>query len=155
MNTTTCIGSIAVINCGYNTARQNTLLEWRIIKRSDDGSVISDMTLSVQAINSNTSNRLEYIPDLSSGANTFPNSSLLVGPVDETDNQSSYQCIFTIGNDVIESSIGTLTVNGMYVCSYISVSMHKCRHTYVHVFYCNMWLYSRYNNCYSNVYVLI
>ena len=116
MNTTTSIGSITVINCGYNVESQTTLPEWRIIKRSDDGSVISNVTLSVQSINTNTSNRLEYKRDFTIGANTFPNSRLLVGPVDETDNQSSYQCIFTYCNNVFESSIGTLTVTGMYVC---------------------------------------
>ena len=44
-----------------------------------------------------------------------PNSRLLVGPVDETYNQSSYQCIFTTISDDVESSIGTLTVVGTYV----------------------------------------
>ena len=46
-----------------------------------------------------------------------PNSRLLVGPVNETYNQSSYQCIFTVGITNIESSVGTLTVAGMYMCS--------------------------------------
>ena len=115
MNTTECNGSIAIIPCGFENVSNSFVPDWRIIKRSDDGSVISDMTLSSAVINNDDSDGLQYIPDLSSGMNTSPNSRLLVGPVDETDNQSSYQCIFSIGNDVIESSIGTLTVTGTYV----------------------------------------
>ena len=37
---------------------------------------------------------------------------LRVGPVDRTDDKSSYQCGFALLNGVIESSIGTLTVLG-------------------------------------------
>ena len=115
MDTTACIGSIAVMPCGFENVDEYSFPKWRIIKRSDNGSVISNMTLTAEDIYQDTSNGLEYQHDLLSGANRSPNSRLLVGPVDETDNQSSYQCIFNIGNDVIESSIGTLTVNGMYV----------------------------------------
>ena len=65
------------------------------------------------------SDGLQYIPDLSSGMNTSPNSRLLVGPVDETDNQSSYQCIFNIALTEFESSVGTLTVTGTYASGYV------------------------------------
>ena len=118
MDTTTCIGSIAIISCGFDNVSNLFVPDWRIIKRSDDGSVISDMTHRTADINNDDSDRLQYITDLSSGMNISPNSRLLVGPVDEKDNQSSYQCIFNIGFDVFESSIGTLTVTGTYVCKY-------------------------------------
>ena len=113
-DTTACIGNIAIISCGFENVSNLFVPDWRIIKRSDDGSVISDATLSTTVINSDDNDGLHYINDLSSGMNTSPNSRLLVGPVDDTDNQSSYQCIFNIGLDVSKSSIGTLTVTGMY-----------------------------------------
>ena len=41
---------------------------------------------------------------------------LSVGPVDDTYNNTSYQCIFTINDTIIESdTAGTVTVIGMYV----------------------------------------
>ena len=52
-----------------------------------------------------------------------PNSRLVVGPVDETYNQSSYQCIFTTISGAVESSIGTLTVAGTYVYTYVSMKI--------------------------------
>ena len=113
MNATACIGSIAIISCGFDNVSNSFTPHWRIIKRSDDGSVISDVTLNEAAINNDDSNGLQYINDQSSGMNTSPNSRLLVGPVNETDDQSSYQCIFNIGLVVSKSSIGTLTVTGM------------------------------------------
>ena len=54
-----------------------------------------------------------WVPDTTTGGNNAPNSYLRVGPVDETYNQSSYQCIFVIsGGDDIMSNTGTLTVAG-------------------------------------------
>ena len=126
MDTTACIGSIAIISCGFDNVSNLFNPDWRIIKRSDDGSVISDVTLNVADINNDDNNGLQYTNDVSSGMNTSPNSRLLVGPVDETDNQSSYQCIFTIGLDVFESSIGTLTVTGMYANESIKFNVHTC-----------------------------
>ena len=47
-----------------------------------------------------------YEPDVTSGPNNATNSRLLVVPVDETHNQSSYRCIFVLValDDVISSS---------------------------------------------------
>ena len=39
-----------------------------------------------------------YLIDLTSGDNNATNSKLLVGPVNMSHNQSSYQCIFTIAS---------------------------------------------------------
>ena len=131
MNTTTCIGSIAVISCGFDNVSNLFVPDWRIIKRSDNGSVISDVTLNVADINSDDSDGLQYINDVSSGMDTSPNSRLLVGPVDETDNQSSYQCIFVIALDAFESSVGTLTVTGMYTSGCIKFNADTCIIYYV------------------------
>ena len=84
------------------------------------------MTHRTADINNDDSDGLQYINDVSSGMNTSPNSRLLVGPVDETDNQSSYQCIFVIGLDDFESSIGTLTVTGTYAGGSIKFNVDTC-----------------------------
>ena len=114
VDTTVCIGSIASISCGYVHVDPNIVApEWRIIMRNDDGSVISDMTVSTNDITSNTNDGLQSVTDTTSGPNTSPNSRLLVGPVNATYNQSSYQCsLNTPLSGTVESSIGTLTVAG-------------------------------------------
>ena len=113
-------GAIGIMPCGFVNESINILPNWNIITRNDTGSVISNMTISSSQINSDNndgnSDGLVYEPDVTSGPNNASNSRLLVGPVDETHNQSSYQCIFdlVIGNDVI-SNTGTTTVAGEYI----------------------------------------
>ena len=112
MNTRVCTGSIANMSCGFVNDSVNFVPSWRIVRRSDDGSVISNITVGPNDIVSNNNNSLEWVADTTSGVNMSPNSRLLVGPVDETYNQLSYQCIFSVGVNIIESSVGTLTVTG-------------------------------------------
>ena len=57
-------------------------------------------------------NGLQWSPDLTSGDNNASNSKLLVGPVNKTHNQSSYQCIIRSTSGNLVSSVGTLTVVG-------------------------------------------
>ena len=83
--------------------------DWRVVFRSDNGSIISNDGLHIFR---RLLNGLQWLPDLTSGDNNAPNSKLLVGPVNVTYNQSSYQCVFrTIGGSVI-SSVGTMTIVG-------------------------------------------
>ena len=113
MNTTVCTGSIANFSCGFINANPNNVIpDWRIVRRRDDGSVFSNMTVSGSAIIGNANDGLEWVGDTHSGVNNATNSRLLVGPVDETYNQSSYQCIFAVFDGNIESSVGTMTVAG-------------------------------------------
>ena len=115
MNTTVCTGRIANFSCGFINADPNLAVpRWRIIRRNADGSVMSNITFEAVDIYTNANDGLEWVPDLSSGDNNAPNGRLVVGPVDDTYNQSSYQCIFVLsgGTTTIESSIGTLTVTG-------------------------------------------
>ena len=113
-------GAIGIMPCGFVNESINILPNWNIITRNDTGSVISSMTISSSQINMDNNNGnsdgLVYEPDVTSGPNNAPNSRLLVGPVDETHNQSSYQCIFdlAIGDDDI-SNTGTITVAGEYI----------------------------------------
>lgn len=113
-------GSIATFSCGFVNESANVQPLWNIIMRDDDGDVISDMNFTTAEINSDNNmgneDDLVYIADGSSGPLMSPNSRLRVGPVDQTFNQSSYQCIFElfIFNISIASNIGTLTVIGEY-----------------------------------------
>ena len=113
MDTTVCSGSVANIFCGFINADPNILVpNWIIVRRNDDGSVISNMTVSSNDIINNNNDGLEWVADTTSGPNNATNSRLVVGPVDETYNQSSYQCIFSLLSGTVESTIGTLTVAG-------------------------------------------
>ena len=121
MNVTVCSGAVAAISCGFTgvdpfNTRPNWY--WRIIKRNNDGDVISNETVRVMDINANTTDSLAYvfvttnINNITSANNSY----LSVGPVDDTYNNTSYQCIFTINGTIIESdNAGTVTVFGMYV----------------------------------------
>ena len=114
-NTTVCLNDTAEMNCGYNGTDPKTKAPtWRIISRSDNGSVISNCTIGEQdVLNNNTPSDLQWVPDLNSGNKSSPNSKLLVGPVNKTHNQSSYQCSIEILADSINSSVGTITVVGV------------------------------------------
>ena len=109
-----CMNAMAECNCGFTGASPNFAIpNWRIVFRSDDGSVISNDTIAGHDIADRLINGLQWMPDLTSGDNNSPNSKLLVGPVNITHNQSSYQCIFTISvGGTIISSVGTMTVVG-------------------------------------------
>ena len=108
------MNAIAECDCGFSGADPYLALpNWRIVFRSDDGSIISNNTIDGDDIDNGHINSLQWLPDLTSGDNNAPNSKLLVGPVNMTHNQSSYQCIFElIGSDTIISSVGTMTVVG-------------------------------------------
>ena len=114
-NVTVCSGTKAKISCGYTGVSDpfNTRPDWRIIKRSNNGSVISNVTVSGMDIRCNKIDDLKFI--CTSDNNSANGSYLSVGPVDDTYNNTSYQCIFTINDTIIESdTAGTITVIGMY-----------------------------------------
>ena len=121
MNVTVCSGTNAEISCGF-TGVDDPLTTipnwyWRIIKRNSDGYVISNETVRVPDINSNRSDGLVFfiIINTWNGIISANDSYLSVGPVDDTYNNTSYQCIFiTINDTIIESdTAGTVTVIGM------------------------------------------
>ena len=113
-DTRVCLNAVAEMDCGFIGANpDNVFPEWRIIYRSDTGSVISNFTVDSGDIVRRPMNGLQWSPDLTSGGNNAPNSKLLVGPVNRTHNQSSYQCIFDTGLiDPSISEVGTLQVVG-------------------------------------------
>ena len=110
-NTTVCVNAIAECDCGFTGASPYTTVPgWRIVLRNDDGSVVSNVTHNGLDITSGRVDGLQWSPDLTSGDNNSPNSKLLVGPVNKTHNQSSYQCIFAILNGSVISNVGIMTV---------------------------------------------
>ena len=124
MNVTVCSGTNAGISCGFTgISYPSTTIpnwSWRIIKRNNDGYVISNETVTVRAmdINANTADDLVFYFIISNRNGTISanDSYLSVGPVDDTYNNTSYQCIFTINDTIIESdTAGIVTVIGMYV----------------------------------------
>ena len=122
MNVTVCSGNKARISCGYTgvTDFVATIPNWRIIKRNNNGSVISNKTVS---INNDNNDGLKFVHMLRRSMNVTnaDGSYLSVGPVDDTYNNTSYQCIFTINDNIIESdTAGSITVIGM--CCVICVA---------------------------------
>ena len=121
MNVIVCSGTKANISCGYTGVYDfiQTKPNWRIIERNRNGSIISNETVSGMDILNNTTDHLEFVVDKRNGDNA-DGSYLSVGPVDDTYNNTSYQCIFTINDTIIESdTAGTITVIGMYISLYI------------------------------------
>ena len=115
------MNTIAECDCGFTGADPYFAIpNWRIVLRSDDGSIINNNTIDGDDIVNRLINGLQWVPDLTSGDNNAPNSKLLVGPVNMTHNQSSYQCTFNAVNDnSVISSVGIMTVVGK-ITSYIS-----------------------------------
>ena len=108
-----CVNAIGECDCGFTGASPYTTVpNWRVVFRSDDGGIISNVTHDGVDIVHGHINGLQWSPDLTSGDNNSPNSKLLVGPVNKTHNQSSYQCIIQTLNSTVNSSVGTITVAG-------------------------------------------
>ena len=120
MNVTVCSGTNAEISCGFTGVSDpvTTLSywSWRIVKRNNDGYVISNKTVKVMDINANKTDGLVFfiVANNRNGIHSANNSYLSVSPVDDTYNNTSYQCIFTINDTIIESdTAGNVTVIGM------------------------------------------
>ena len=112
-DTTVCMNDMVEIYCGFTGINPSFVVpDWRIVFRSDDGNVISNDTIDGLDITNRLINGLQWLPDLTSGDNNGTNSKLLVGPVNMTHNQSSYQCIFATVSGSVVSSVGTMTVVG-------------------------------------------
>ena len=121
-DTTVCMNAMAECNCGFTGTDPNFIVpDWRIVFRSDDGSVISNDTINGIDILIRLINGLQWLPDLTSGDNNAPNSKLLVGPVNMTHNQSSYQCLFATFSGSVISSVGTITVVGKTIIATVYV----------------------------------
>jgi len=121
-NTTVCMNNMAVCTCGFDGTTLNpatTIPDWIIVTRATDGSIISNVTIDGGEIVDNKHDGLRWVVN-QINATSSPNSRLILGPVNVTHNQSSYQCLFTISTlingiiqrQIVRSSIGTITVLG-------------------------------------------
>ena len=129
INVIVCSGTNAEISCGFTgvSTPATTVPNWywRIIKRNNDGDIISNETVRVMDINANTTDDLVFfvIQKNNDGIISATGSHLSVGPVDDNYNcyNTSYhdQCIFNINDTIIESdTAGTVTVIGMLCVIY-------------------------------------
>ena len=113
MSTTVCSGSTANMSCGF-IGGESVIPDWRMIRRSSNGMIINDTVVGGADIVSNDDDGLVWVPDTTTGSFNYPNNHLVIGPVDETYNQSSYQCIIRRNDGDILSGTGTLTVAGKH-----------------------------------------
>ena len=114
------MNDMAECTCGFDGANPaDSIPDWITVTRSSDGSVISNVTIDGGDIIDNKHDGLVWqLGDVNT--TSAPNSRLVVGPVDETHNQSSYQCVFrlnefingSIQSKIVKSGVGTLTVVG-------------------------------------------
>ena len=108
MNTTACIRGYAFFPCQFNgTDPDSVIPNWRIIMKDVNGSAIYRLLSGSQILNNSFS-------DLH-----WENSTLLrVGPVNQSFDLSSYQCVTPSENGAfssgVESGVGILTVAGKY-----------------------------------------
>ena len=132
MNVTVCSGTNAEISCGFTGVTLLTTIPnwyWRIIKRNNDSYVISNETVRARDINDNATDDLVFsiITSNMDGIISANDSYLSVGPVDDTYNNTSYQCIFINGTTIIESdTAGTVTVIGMHIIIQDTYIKLKC-----------------------------
>ena len=111
-DTKVCLGNFANMPCGFTGADPRvTIPEWiRIIKNADG--TTQTVTISSSELISHSYPGHLWEPDLTSGPFNAPGSRLLIGPVDETYDQSVYVCSFSTVNGTIKSNPGILTTAG-------------------------------------------
>ena len=131
VNVTVCSETNAEISCGFTGVSDPLSTfpnwSWRIVKRNNNGDIISNETVKAVDIFNNKTDGLVFfiITSNRNGIISANDSHLSVGPVDDTYNNTSYQCIFTINDTIIESdTAGTVTVIGMYACFYMNLILY-------------------------------
>ena len=121
------------IPCGFQGADPNSVeVTWYIARQNS-----RVMTVPANDIITPT-NGLQWVLDVLSGDTNSRNSRLIVGPVSEEHDQSTYQCgIGLPGDTMINSAVATLTVIGTYVnlCKYDSTNVIICRSTSTACYY--------------------
>ena len=114
------MNDMAKCRCGFDGVNPAvTTPDWIIVTRSSDGSITDSVTIDGEDIVDNKHDGLMWQIG-QSNITSSPNSKLVIGPLDETLNQSSYQCVFrlnqvingSVQSQIVKSSVGTLTVVG-------------------------------------------
>ena len=119
------MNDMAEFACGFDGVTPSAITpDWKIVMRSSDGSVVSNVTIDGEDILMRVHHGFKWILG-PRNLTSSPNSKLFVGPVNKTHDQSSYQCVFMFVNQFdngstqfhsVESSVGTLTVVGKKLC---------------------------------------
>ena len=135
---------LAECTCGFDGANPTLITpDWIIVTRNSNGSVNSNVTITGDDIIDNKHDGLVWRFG-QTNTTSAPNSKLVVGPVDETHNQSSYQCVFRLNEEVNElvqsqifkSSVGTLTVVGKKLL-FMPFYIHLCYRSTINWKYCS------------------
>ena len=110
-STSACMNGHVDMPCGFQGADPTSVeVLWLIAKQNS-----RVMTVPANDIIAPT-NGLQWVLDVLSGVNNSRNSRLIVGPVGEDDDQSTYQCSIGLSGDtMISSARATLTVIGMII----------------------------------------
>ena len=100
--------------CGFTGGNPNFIkVKWAITRINSDGS-INNINFTFQG--SNSVENYQWIHDVTNGSD----SRLIVGPVDESFNHSTYQCLILSSNGTsIPSTIGNLTVIGKSIVNIV------------------------------------
>ena len=106
-----CINGKAEIHCGFQGANPNDVeVIWYITRKNSQVMMVPGSDITTHT------NGLQWVLDTSSGDDRSPNSKLIVGPVSEDNDLSTYQCYIGLpGETKISSAIGTLAVIGMMI----------------------------------------
>ena len=108
-----------VMHCGYTGVDPyNTIPNWIRTIRNNDGST-RVITITATELISHTIPGHIWEPDLNSGPRNSTGSRLLIGPVDESYDQSIYQCSFSTLIGTINSNPGMISVHGQFIHTYI------------------------------------
>ena len=104
-----CVNNKVNISCGFGGVNPAIIkVIWYVARRNSDVMIVHGEDLL------NGTNGLQWILDTTSGSDISPNSKLIVGPVNEYDDQSTYQCSIELPGVIrINSTTAFLTVIGM------------------------------------------
>ena len=137
-DTTVCLNDMAECTCGFVGADPSQAIpDWIIVKRAADGSLMSNRTINGREIFANRHNGFSWQFGQITPTSA-PNSRLVFGPVDQTHNQSSYQCVSTLTQIVngllqiqtVRSSVGALTVVGKRFSLYYYIGLQQTYFSY-------------------------
>ena len=115
-----CSNDKAEINCGFQGANPtDVVVIWYITRQNSHPMIVPANNILT------ATNGLQWILDISSGTGRSPNSKLIVGPVNEDFDQSTYWCSIGLpGETKINSTVGTLTVIGKILTLYVHNYMY-------------------------------
>ena len=125
MNVTVCSGAKAKISCGFTgvSAHFNVMPSWRIIKRDNNGSVISNETVSGIDIHSNNVDDLQFTTVINHEGSA-DKSYLSVGPVDIV--TTTHHISVYLPLTILSLRVILLELLLLLVCWYMCITICRC-----------------------------